>query len=163
MARRQRRGGGGPRALGDILDGTYPGTAEDRPLLQTFGWWDRTVPPRIAKHARPVALRHGTLVIHTQTSAWAQELSFHEADLLKSIRGRVGAVKRLRIRVGAMPRPPEQKTPRKPKVTPLALSELPSDVARALARVGDDDVRDILARAVCMSLAPAPKKTKPRT
>lgn len=152
-----RRRKGELRSIADILDGAYPGRAEDRPLVSTFGWWDRTVPPRIAMQARPVDLRRGTLVIHTRTTAWAQELSFHETDLLSSIRARVPSVRRLRIRVGEMPPPPKPPEPPAPKVTPLHVGELPADVARALAHVPDDRLRDALTRAACTSLAPTPE------
>jgi hypothetical protein len=146
--------------LGDILDGAYPGRAEDRPLLQTFGWWDRTVPTRVAKHARPVKLQKGLLVIHTRTAAWAQELSFSEADLLASIRARIPSVKRLRIGVGQMPRPPKPPKPPPPKIAPVPVSQLPGDVARALARVSDDRLREVMTRAVCTSMAPVPKTAR---
>ncbi len=115
------------------------------------------MPPRIAKHARPVDLRRGTLIVHTKTTAWAQELSFHEADLLKAIRARIPAVRRLRIRVGAMPPPPEPPKPAPPKVTPLSVAKLPGEVARALAHVADDRLRETLTQAACTSLAPVPK------
>ncbi len=122
------------------------------------------MPPRIAQHARPVDLKRGTLTIHTRTAAWAQELSFHEADLLAAIRARIGAVTRLRIRVGPMPPPPKPPKPPPPKVEPLRVGQLPSDVARALAHVDDDALRDALTKAACTSLAPAPKPRprKPR-
>jgi hypothetical protein len=151
-----RRRKGELRSLAELLEGAYPGRAEDRPLVQTFSWWDRTVPPRIAAHARPVELRRGTLIVHTRTAAWSQELSFHEADLLASIRAKVSAVRRLRIRVGEMPPPPKPPEPPPPKVTPLRVTELPAEVARALAMVPDDRLRDAIARAACTSLAPPP-------
>jgi hypothetical protein len=165
MARRRaKRRNGGLFALGDILEGAYPGRAEDRPLLVTFAWWDRVVPPRIARNARPVDLRSGTLIVHTRSSTWAQELSFHEADLLKSIRARIKTVHRLRIRVGPMPPPPPEPKPPAPKIPPLPVTELPGDVARSLARVGDDRLRDALTKAACAVLAPVPEERaeKPR-
>ena len=58
-----------------------------------------------------MSLKRGMLVVHTRTAAWAQELSFHEADLLASIQKRIPLVKRLRIRVGPMPPPPNSNTP----------------------------------------------------
>lgn len=157
MAKAARRHRSVPRAIGDILDGAYPGRPEDRPLLQTFGWWDRTVPQRIAKNARPVALRRGTLVVHTRTTAWAQELSFHEADLLASVSARVPSIKRVRVQVGPMPPPPAPPKPPAPKITPMEVARIPGEIARELARVGDDVLRETLTRAVCTSLAPPVK------
>ncbi len=120
------------------------------------------MPPRIAQHARPVDLRRGTLIVHTKTTAWAQELSFHEPDLLKAIRQRIPAVRRLRIRVGQMPPPPKPPKPPPPKIAPIAASKLPGEVARALAHVRDDQLREVLTRAACTSLAPVPKSPPKR-
>jgi hypothetical protein len=157
--RKTKKKRGGPlRMLGDILEGAYPGRPDDKPLVRTFSWWDRTVPARIAKNARPFELRRGVLVIHTKGSAWAQELSFHEEDLLGRIQKRVPAVKRLHVRVGPLPPGPKEHAPRPPKIPPLRVSQLPSDVARALAHVGDDALRTALTRAVCAALAPDPAK-----
>jgi len=138
--------------MADILDGAYPGRREDRGLIRTFSWWERAVSRRIAEVARPVKLSHGTLVIHTRSSAWAQELSFHEEDLLNSIREVVPLVKRVRIRVGPMPRPGQAPDPPPPKVRPLPATDLPGNIARALAHVSDDEVRDVLSKAACTSL-----------
>jgi hypothetical protein len=162
MARKKKRKRGGqPRSIGDILDGAYPGSAEDRPLLTTFGWWDRTVPPRVSKNARPVSLRRGTLIVHTRTSAWAQELSFHEHDLLRSVQARVPSIVRVRIRVGPIDTvAPTQPRPKPPKVQPLAVGQLPSDVARALAHLGDDRLREAVTKAACAALAPTSRPNK---
>ena len=143
---------GSLRSIADILDGAYPGRPEDRVLIRTFSWWDRAVSPRIVAVARPIKLSHGTLIIHTRSASWAQELSFHEEDLLRSVQESVPGVKRLRIKVGPMPRAAQLPDPPKPKVKLLPLAELPGDIARALARVGDDRVRDAVTRAARTSL-----------
>lgn len=101
-------------------------------------------------------------MIHTRTAAWAQELSFHEADLLASVSARVPSIKRVRVQVGPMPPPPEPPKPPPPKVTPIEVARIPGEIARELARVGDDALRETLTRAVCTSLAPAVKPTRRR-
>lgn len=154
------RRSGSLASLAQILDGAYPGRREDKPLLRTFSWWDHTVSERIARNARPVKLANGTLVIHTSTASWAQELSFFEADLLASVRKKVPAVRRLRIYMGPMPPAPTRPDPPAVKVLPIEIGELPGDIARALARVGDDSLREALTRAVCTCLAPVPEERK---
>ena len=157
MARSKRKRkwrNGSLRSLATILDGDYPGRKEDRTLIRTFSWWERAVSRRIAEVARPVKLLHGTLLIHTRSASWAQELSFHEEDLLASVREVTPKVKRLRIRVGPMPPPGQGPDVRPPKVEPLPVRELPGDVARALAHIADDDLRDAVRLAACTSLAP---------
>jgi len=161
VARRKRKKkwrNGSLRSLADILDGAYPGRKEDKGLIRTFSWWEKAVSRRIAEVARPIKLAHGTLLIHTQSSSWAQELSFHEEDLLASVRQVSPKVKRIRIRVGPMPPPGQAPEPPPPKIRPLAMHELPGDVARALAHLADDEVRDAVRLAACTSLG-SPEKS----
>jgi hypothetical protein len=157
VKRRKRRGSGAPRMLADVLEGAYPGRP-NKPLIHTFTWWDRVVPERIAKNARPVDMKGGELIVHTKTSVWAQELSFHNEDLLRRIRTRVPAVKKLRVRIGPMPPAPPKAPPPPPKIPPLSIGQLPGDVARSLAHIGDDKLRAALTRAACQVLAPKPRK-----
>lgn len=159
--RKQKRRTGSLRSLADILDGAYPGRTQDRTLIRTFSWWERAVSRRIAEAARPVQLKHGTLVIHTQSSSWAQELSFLQDDLLASVQKVAPMVKRMRIRVGPMPPPGQPPDPPPPKVRPLDVSLLPANIARALAHVGDDHLRDVLSAAARMSLGAAAPKPEP--
>ena len=49
----------------------------------------------------------------------------------------------------ARTKPPD---PPPPKVIPLPVSALPGDVARALAHLGDDDVRTAVSKAACTSM-----------
>lgn len=161
MARRKRKRKwrtGSLRTIADILDGAYPGRKEDRTLIRTFSWWEAAVSRRIAEVARPVKLLHGTLLIHTRSSSWAQELSYHEEDMLASVRKVAPKVKRIRIRVGPMPPPGQAPDPPPPKTKPLAMHELPGNVARALAHVADDEVREAVSRAARMSLGSPEKK-----
>lgn len=139
--------------MAQVLDGLHASEGGQRPLLRTFSWWDAAVSERIATHARPVKLYKGTLIVHTRSAAWAQELSFHEEDLLRSVQARVPQVRRIRIRVGPFPRIPTRPEKPKPDYLPIEATELPPDVARALAMVGDDRLRDALTKAACTSLS----------
>lgn len=121
--------------------------------MRTFSWWDATVSDRIARHARPVKLYRGTLIVHTSSAAWAQELSFHEEDLLRSVQARVPKVERIRIRTGPFPRPPDRPEPPKPGYVAMPVHALPGEVARALASVRDDGLRDAITKAACTSLS----------
>ncbi|MGE0784473.1 MAG: DciA family protein [Sandaracinaceae bacterium] len=158
--RKKRRGG--LVSAAQLFDGLYPEWEQSRALLRTFSWWDGAVSERVAKHARPVRLFKGTLVVHTRSSAWAQELSFHEEDLLRSIRARVPDVQRIRIRVGPFPRPPAPPEKPGPAYVPMPVLALPPELARALAHVPDDGLRAVLTRAACTALSeervPPPKK-----
>jgi hypothetical protein len=159
MARQKRRRGA-LLSIAQLLDRAYPGQKTDRVLIRTFSWWDRTVPERISRAARPVKLRDGTLLIHTRSAGWAQELSFFEEDLLRSVQAQVPDVKRLRIRVGPMPPPPKPQDAPPQKTVPIPVTELPPRIARELARIGDDGLREAVTRAACTSLAPPTEAKK---
>ncbi len=128
-----------------------PGQVDDARL---FAWWVRALPARVVERARPVRLRHGTLHVHCTSSAWAQELSFMSDALLARVQQFAPdlTVRSLRFRVGPLPAvardtrwiPPPP--PRRPA------TELPEDVGRALARIGDDELRATVARAAALSL-----------
>ncbi len=160
MATRSKRRNGSLRSIADILVGAYPGRTEDLTLVRTFAWWDRAVTRRIAEVARPVRLSHGTLVVHVRSSVWAQELTFHEEDLLRSVRAVVPAVRRLRIKVGPMPPPGQAPDPPPEIIEPLPVTELPGDLARALAKIGDDRLREVVGRAACTTLGAEKKRAR---
>lgn len=114
------------------------------------------MPPRIVARARPVRLDAGILIVHTVASTWAQELSFMTNDILRSMReADLGVeIRSLRFRTGPMPPLLERRRgPGRPPEMVEALTELPSDVGRALARVHDDDLRKRIHDAACASLA----------
>lgn len=147
-----------PMPVARVLDHAYPGKPSDRPLIRTFSWWYEAIPARIAEHARPVNIRNGTLWVHTKNAAWAQELSFHAAEMLAAAQRHVPEIARLRFRVGPMPPAPPRPEPEPPKRTPIAATELPAEIARALAALGDDELRNTVTLAACTGLAPDPSK-----
>jgi hypothetical protein len=142
--------------LASLLPKVYPSSEPEQARAQRiFAAWGRIVPPRVLKNARPVSFRNGILMVHTATSAWANVLSFETDEILAKLKARVpgSKVRLLRLRTGPLPRdwdPPPPKSVR-PPLRPLAV--LPEDVAGELARRGDDDQRDTIARAAALSLS----------
>ncbi len=60
------------------------------------GWraveaWPELVGPRVARHARAVAFREGTLQVEVEGSAWMQELGYLKRDLVRRINQHLGA------------------------------------------------------------------------
>lgn len=155
--RRRRRGPDrGPATLGELVTRVYPtNEPEDLRLVRAIAWWDRHVPPRITRSARPAKLYRGVLIIHCVTSAWSQELSMLLPRWLPALAAAVPGIdaSKARLKVGALPPRPEPK-PIPPPIAPLALTELPDAVAASLITIADDDVRDAVARAAAQSLAP---------
>jgi predicted nucleic acid-binding Zn ribbon protein len=65
--------------------------------------WPEVVGPEIAKRARPEALRGSCLMVHVDSSAWVQELSFQKAVILarlKKILDDPDLIKDISFRVG---------------------------------------------------------------
>ena len=161
MFRKRRKGELAP--LSRLLTRAYPtNEPEELKAIRVFGWWDKAVPPRVARNARPYRLYEGVLTVHTTTAAWASDLDFLRPQLLESVQRYApnAKVREIRIRVGKLPDLPVRPAPEEPEpIEPIA--ELPEEIARALAAVGDDSVRDAVAAAAKMALAPRPPR-KPR-
>jgi hypothetical protein len=141
--------------LRDVVMHVYPSKEpEDVRAIRAFSWWERAVPARVADNARPVRLERGVLWIHAATTVWANELDFLKDDLVARLRqvAPESRVRSMRIRVGKLPpRPPRvDRAPPPTEVVPLIA--LPEDVARALASVGDDDLRRTIGDAARASL-----------
>lgn len=151
-----RRRGGAPTNLAGLVRAALPPRAPDDARVATvMGLWDRAMPPRIAKNARPVRLFRGTLTVHVATSAWAQELTLAKTDLLAWLNKRApdAGVRDLRARVGPLTTAPptiRREDPRPVEIVPLA--SLPEELARALSTIGDDAIRDVVREAASRSL-----------
>jgi predicted nucleic acid-binding Zn ribbon protein len=70
---------------------------------QVFFLWPQIVGADIARHAQPVSLRNGILIVAVDHPVWLQELSrFHKPLLLQKVRERIGkkAVRDIVFRIG---------------------------------------------------------------
>jgi hypothetical protein len=149
------RRGGGPATLSALVRQVYPGREpEDAQAIRVFGWWRKAVPERVFNRARPVRFSHGTLLVHTATSAWANELDHLQDQLLASVQRTApeARVKALRFRVGPLPDMPPQTRPDPPRRTPIAVKTLPEELARVLARIDDDELREAIGAAASVAL-----------
>ena len=70
---------------------------------QVFYLWPSIVGSDIARHAQPVSLRNGLLVVGCDHPVWLQELSrYHKPLILQKVRDRIGkkAVHDISFRIG---------------------------------------------------------------
>ena len=70
---------------------------------QVFFSWPEIVGSDIARHAQPVSLRNGLLVVTVDHPVWLQELSrYHKPLMLKKVQERIGkkAVRDICFRIG---------------------------------------------------------------
>jgi hypothetical protein len=114
--------------------------------------WPAAVGEQIARNAWPARVaRDGTLHVNTSSSAWAFELTQLEA----TIREKLGtlAPPKLRFAPGPLPEPLTTAEDASPANAP---EPSPDDRARAselAAAIGDENLRNLVARAAAASLA----------
>jgi hypothetical protein len=152
----ERKRGGGPTPLSDLVHAVYPAREpEDAQAIRVFAWWRRAVPARVFARARPIKLSHGVLLVHTATSAWATELDYLSEQLLASVQKHApnARVRALRFRVGTLPEAPVGTRPEPPRHAPIPVRVLPEELARVLARIDDDALREAIGGAAAVALA----------
>ncbi|UQA61661.1 DUF721 domain-containing protein [Polyangium aurulentum] len=113
--------------------------------------WEAAVGSRIAARARPVKLERGILYVRTASSTWAQELSLLSNPILEQLRARGVEVEALRFRVGPVEAPERPPTRDEVRTSPPS-APLPPPLAAEIARVPDDELRQVIARAASKNL-----------
>ena len=151
MAKRKK---GRLESLAKLLKGIYP-APDQYEAAKVFAWWNRSVPPRLVEHARPVRLTRGVLLVHVSSSVWANELHYLTDDLLTRLREHApeSRIEKIRFQVGPLPDIPPRPREDPPPPEPVRLASLPDELGRALSRVEDDDLRKAIAEAATTSLA----------
>ncbi len=142
--------------LSSLLLQAYPGKSkEELQAVRVFGAWAKALSVRIVRNAQPVKLLRGTLTVHTATSAWANTLQLETDALLAALQRKVPdvRVRKLVFRVGPMPNAATIIALEEPPPKTVPMTTLPDDVARELARIGDDELREAVARAAAVGLA----------
>lgn len=163
MARKRDRGGAA--TISELLARVLPSHGSEASAeVLVYTWWRASVPERVAKNARPVRVSRGLLTVHSTTSAWASEIDLMKTQLLASLAARhpeLGVTK-LRVKAGPMPAPPMRPRARPAPPPTVPLSEVPDEIARVLAHVHSDELRDAISYAARTSLAPRPTPPKRR-
>lgn len=154
--RRVRKGKAGKlEQIGTLIGKVYPAHEPDEArALRVFAAYARAVPERILRNARPVHYQRGVLTVHTATAAWANALSLESAQLLGKLRFRLRdmPLSRIVFRVGKLPELIETVQPLPPPPRLMPLAQLPEELARELARIHHDGLRERVARAMAVSL-----------
>ena len=157
MARRRGKDREAIHELSDLVAKVYPSHEPDEVrAIRAFVWWEKAVPRRVLENARPVGVRRGVMTVHTATSVWANELEMLKPQLLDSLRRNAprSGVRDIRVRVGKLP-PLQAPRPVRPPAPATPVAQLPEELARALAALGDDSLRDAVHRAASVSLGRA--------
>jgi hypothetical protein len=142
--------------LSALVAKVYPGRKpEELAAVRVFGAFMRALSPRVLRNARPTRFARGVLTIHTVNSAWASSLQLESESILARITRLTPGLRisKLVFRSGPLP---DAALPMAQDAEPrrsIALEKLPDDVARALAQIHDDTLREAVARAALMGLA----------
>ncbi|MEY4580185.1 MAG: Dna[CI] antecedent, DciA [Pseudomonadota bacterium] len=136
----------------------YPSQSrEEFQAVRAFGAFTKALSPRVLRNARPVKYMRGTLIVHTSNSAWANSLQLETTGLLAKLK-RVSPdsrVRKLVFRAGHLP-DSVIPLPHMPLIAAdpgVPLRELPEEIARGLARIQSDALREAVTRAASVGLA----------
>lgn len=169
VLRRRRRKRAEPAAGAPLVDAALRrlGLAEKVTTFRALAAFSRAAGPRLLRNARAERYAHHTLYIRVESSAWANQLVFARQTLLDRLHKIPGGeeIQELRFSVGPLEdvdavalrvqsQPPAAPAPR--LTTPVD-----PDMAAALTRVGDDELRDALGAlytTACRAGVPIPRK-----
>jgi hypothetical protein len=142
--------------LSALVAKVYPGRGkEELAAVRVFGAFIKALSPRVVRNARPVRFARGVLTIHTVNSAWASSLQLESESIIARVMRYTPGLRitKLVVRSGPLPDAalpiPEEAPPKRS----VALHKLPDDIARALAHIHDDTLREAVTRAALMGLA----------
>jgi predicted nucleic acid-binding Zn ribbon protein len=87
-----RRGGERPARLGDVLRAALDRLPIARRLAdgEVLAHWDAVVGETVARHAQPLRLRGGVLVVSVDGAEWMHELQYLKHEVRERLNARCG-------------------------------------------------------------------------
>jgi hypothetical protein len=161
----RKRSGRGMENLSVLVARVYPGQSRDElAAVRAFGAFMRHLSPRVVRNARPVKLWRGVLTVHTSNSAWANSLQLESEGILAKLKRAApeASIRKLVFRSGPLPDSAPPLAPMPEPERGIALRELPEELARELARIHHDELRDAVRRAASIGLAEPPARERDR-
>ena len=113
--------------------------------------WEEAVGPLIAANSEPFKIKEDTLYVRVTDTAWSQELSLRQKEILRRLGLGKKGPKRIRCWVGSVQSlpPPPKKIPEKPDWTPFQLSADRQRWAEKIAaEVEDPDLRETVLKTL---------------
>ncbi len=110
--------------------------------------WVAVVGDAVARHAAPVRMSGGALVVACSSAAWSSELAMLAPTIAGRLEAELGRPLDLRFEIGELPPPPDP--PRAPLPPPIPGAA--QEAARIAAGVGSDELRASLERAIARTL-----------
>jgi hypothetical protein len=118
--------------------------------------WPEAVGEMIVANAWPARFaRDGTLHVNTSSSAWAFELAQLAPEIGERLRAKLGesAPKALRFAVGHLPEASGPEASEHRSAVPEPSAEALQRAAELTAEIGDEELRERVARAVALGLS----------
>ena len=137
----------GPTSIGQIVQQTAPGKAASQ-IVVSRRVWQEVAGVGFARRTHPTRFDRGTLWVQVGSAGWAQELALVEKVILDRLRERGVVVERLRFTVMDVPRPERGGVyaPPRSAVEAAREKEISAEVARAIEKVSDPSLRDIITK-----------------
>jgi hypothetical protein len=144
----KRRKPSGPTSLGSLVQQTAPGKAASQ-IVVSRSVWQEVAGVGFARRTHPTRFDRGTLWVEVASAGWAQELALVEKTILQRLRERGVVVERLRFNVTDVVRAERGGVygPPRSAVEAVRNMDVPAEVARAVNKVKDDDLRRVIANA----------------
>ena len=118
--------------------------------------WPAVVGEAIARNAWPARLaRDGTLHVATSSSAWSFELTQLRGDILPRLQSAVGgdvSIAALRFAPGRLPVADPAASEKAQTGVAVASPEATAEAERLTSQIGDETLRNLVARAAAASL-----------
>ena len=93
-----------PVVIKDVLDGILKNLGGGKvPQAGVLGAvWLKAAGEAAVKHAKPVDIKEGILVVHVDSSSWLHKLTMEKAGILSQIKNELGEgpVKDIKLRIG---------------------------------------------------------------
>ena len=80
------------KTIADVLQQSFPSIQQikDAKAHSILKNWVDIIGPRLGQKSSPQSFKAGTLIVHTQGSAWTQEMQMEKQQILKSLNERAG-------------------------------------------------------------------------
>jgi hypothetical protein len=134
----------------DELERLDPGSGGTA-LTELLARWPAAVGDMVARNAWPARrTRDGTVLVHTSSSAWAQELTQLEAQ----VRAKLGeSAPRLRFAVGPLPAPGQEPVPEAERSVHRPTDADSAEADRIVRGIEAEAVREAVREACALSFA----------
>jgi hypothetical protein len=137
-----------PAALADLLTTALRGTPTEKRLKEGKIWlvWNAAVGKEIARRARPVSFRDGTLTVAVSSAPWMQQLAFMKKGIMEKVNACLGEeiVREIYLKAGRTEPVISRNAPEKRHERPLS-SEQRQKIAAQTDPIADPELRRALA------------------